>query len=192
MESLNSQEVMSHYVDIALLPDAEISVSVLMNAVYSKLHKALCDLRSTAIGVSFPRYEVTLGNLLRIHGAEADLARLQQVNWLGGMAGYCSVSAVLAVPNGVKFRTVSRKRSTMSQSKLRRLVSRRDIADEDVKRYKVKMLETSLVDPYLELTSASTGQKYRRHVEFGPLLDEPVAGVFDQFGQSRAATIPWF
>lgn len=183
---------MNHYLDIKLFPDAEIASSVLMNAVYIKLHKVLCDLGSTAIGVSFPKYGVTLCDLLRLHGNEARLSALRQPNWLGGMSGYCTLSEIKEVPADTKHRTISRKQTTMSQSKLNRLLKRGSITEEDVKNYKAKMFTKGLDNPYVELVSGSNGQRHRRYIEFGPLLDKPVPGSFDQFGLSKTATVPWF
>jgi len=183
---------MSYYRDVKLLPDAEISTSVLMNAIYVKLHKSLYDLSSNSIGVSFPKYKITLGNVLRLHGGESDLAELQQKNWLGGMSGYCQVSEVMPVPDGVRHRTISRKQSNMSQSKLNRLIKRGSISEEEAKQYKAKMFSKGLDNPYIELQSGSNGHRHRRYIEFGELVDNAVAGEFDQFGLSKTATVPWF
>ena len=183
---------MNSYFTISILPDAEMPGTVIMNAIYSKLHKALYDLKATAIGVSFPAYQVTLGDLLRIHGNTNDLENLQKLNWLGGMIGYCKVSEIKQVPADTKFRTVSRKQSTMSQSKLKRLMKRGSISEEEIKAYKAKMLSKGLDNPYVELVSGSNGNKHCRYIEFGELLDKPVEGEFDQFGLSKTATVPWF
>ncbi|VEG92576.1 type I-F CRISPR-associated endoribonuclease Cas6/Csy4 [Legionella spiritensis] len=183
---------MDHYSDISILPDPEFPVSVLMNALYSKLHKALCDLRSTSIGVSFPKYNILLGNVLRIHGKKVVLQELQDLNWLGGMNGYCALSPVLSVPAHTKFRTISRKQTTMSQSKLRRLIKRSSIMEDEIKQYKAKMFSKVLDNPYVELVSGSNAQKHRRYIEFGELVDQPIPGEFDQFGLSKTATVPWF
>jgi CRISPR-associated endonuclease Csy4 len=66
---------MNCFFNITLLPDAEMAPTVLMNAIYAKFHKVLCDLKSTSIGISFPKYQVTLGNILRVHGCEFDLKK---------------------------------------------------------------------------------------------------------------------
>lgn len=183
---------MNYYIDIKLLPDAELSAPVLMNTIYSKLHKALCDIGSKAVGVSFPKYKGVLGNILRLHGSQSDLATLQKKSWLGGMSGYCQQSDIQLVPTGTKFRTVSRQQPTMSAAKLRRLTKRGSITEEDIKSYKAKMFTKGLDNPYVELISGSNGQRHRRYIEFGPLLDKPVSGSFDQFGLSKTATVPWF
>ena len=184
---------MNNYFNITLLPDAEMPVTVLMNAICAKLHKSLCDSHSTAIGISFPKYAVTLGNVLRIHGSEADLQKLHDENWLGGMKGYCKFGEVSVVPADAKHRIVSRKQATMSQSKLNRLLKRGSITEDKVKAYKSKMFaEKGLNNPYLDFVSGSNGQRHRRYIELGTLLDAPVAGEFDQFGLSKTATVPWF
>ncbi|KMQ50432.1 CRISPR-associated protein, Csy4 family [Chitinispirillum alkaliphilum] len=183
---------MDYYFDVLILPDTEFPPAILMNSLYTKLHKALWDLKSTTIGVSFPRCKVTLGNLLRIHGTDSDLRELQAQNWIGGMSGYCKVSEILPVPKNANFRTVSRKQPNMSQSKLNRLIKRGSIPEDEIKQYKAKMFSKGLDEPYVELVSKSNSHKHRRYFEFGELQETPTLGVFDQFGLSKTATIPYF
>ncbi len=183
---------MNHFIDIKLLPDPEFPATILMNAIYTKLHKALADLNATTIGVSFPEYKLKLGNLLRIHGNESDLNNLQKQDWLGGMKGYCKTDKMASVPDSVKHRTISRKQPTMSESKLRRLIKRGSVSEAEAKQYRAKMFSKGLDDPYIELQSASNGHRHRRYIEFGELLDDPVDGEFDSFGLSKTATVPWF
>ena len=144
---------MDHFVDIKIKPDAEMRENVLLNKVYSKLHKALYSLNSTEIGVSFPRYNVMLGDVIRLHGTETKLTELQNTNWLGGLSGYCVISTVHAVPSDVTYRTISRKQANMTEAKLRRLIKRNSISAEETKGYKAKMFQQGLDNPYLELES---------------------------------------
>lgn len=183
---------MNHYVNIVIKPDAEMRENVLLNKVYTKLHKALCEKKSTDVGVSFPRYRVLLGNLIRVHGDEARLLELEAMSWLGGLSGYCDVSGVQRVPDDVVYRTISRKQSNMTEAKLRRLIKRGSILPEAVKAYKATMFDKGLDNPYLELESNSSGHRHRRYIQFGELKSKPVKGVFDQFGLSKATTVPWF
>ncbi|MDQ6991106.1 MAG: type I-F CRISPR-associated endoribonuclease Cas6/Csy4 [Mariprofundaceae bacterium] len=183
---------MKHYIDVQLKPDEEMRENVLLNKVYTKLHKALCTMKATDIGVSFPQYHVKLGDVIRIHGSDDKLAELQAMNWLGGLAGYCGVGDVSPIPTQAKFRTVSRIQSNMTESKSRRLIKRGSLPPEDAKQYKAKMFSKGLDNPYLELESGSNGHKHRRYIQLGELLDNPVAGEFDQFGLSKVATVPWF
>ncbi len=183
---------MKFYIDIKLLSDDDIPIYFLRNKVYIKLHKTLFTLKSTEIGVSFPQYKIKLGDILRIHGTEKKLEMLQAGNWLGGLAGYCNVTSIQKIPDDVAYRTVSRKQSNMTEAKLRRLIKRNSISQDEIKGYKEKMFQQGIDNPYLELESASNGNKHRRYIEFGDLLAESRLGEFDQFGLSKTATIPWF
>jgi len=183
---------MEHYVDIRILPDAEMRENVLLNKVYSKFHKALCDLDANDIGVSFPEYRVKLGSLMRIHGSKQRIEALQALHWLGGLSGYCKVGDILPVPSATKYRVISRIQSNMTEAKLRRLMKRGSMTAEEARAYKAKMFAQGMDNPYLELESSSNGHKHRRYIQFGELLDSYTEGEFDQFGLSKAASIPWF
>ncbi|KID56007.1 CRISPR-associated protein Csy4 [Pseudoalteromonas luteoviolacea] len=183
---------MDSYIEITIKPDTEMRENVLLNKVYTKLHKALFTLKSDCIGVSFPNYQVKLGRVMRIHSNDAMLHDLTGLNWLGGLVGYCDVSDIQAVPSGCEYRTVSRIQSTMSHSKLKRLIKRGSISDEQVKSYKAKMFTKGFDNPYFELESGSNGHKHRRYLQFSEIKKSPVQGCFDQFGLSKSATVPWF
>lgn len=183
---------MKYYQCLKLKPDEESPVYFLRNVCFTKLHKALHTLKSTDIAISFPNYKVKLGDVIRLHGTESRLTELQDTNWLGGLSGYCDVSEIRAIPDEMKHRNISRIQSNMTASKLRRLIKRGSINAEEAKQYKAKMFTQGLDNPYLELDSASNGNKHRRYIQFGELLDNPIAGEFDQFGLSKTATVPWF
>ena len=172
---------MKHYIDILIKPDEEMRENVLLNKVYAKFHKALFTLQSKEIAISFPQYKVILGKILRIHGTESKLTELQATKWLGGLAGYCKVSAIQTIPEKVVYRTISRKQSNMTEAKLRRLIKRGSISQDEIKGYKAKMFQQGLDNPYLELESTSTGHKHRRYLVFGELEQSVNMGRFDFF-----------
>ena len=183
---------MDSYIEIALKPKAKTASNVLLNQVYTRLHKAIVVLKASNIGVSFPQYKVLLGKKCRIHSHQKTLNQLATLNWLGDVIDECHLSEITAVPENCQYRTISRIQSTMTNAKLRRLIKRRALNAEEIKQYQVTMLAKGLDHPYLELESGSNGHKYRRYLQFGPLQTEPVAGEFDTFGLSQTATIPWF
>lgn len=192
---------MDYYFDIKILPDPEFKESVLMNALFKKLHKALFDMHSSDIGVSFPLYvknhrgknAKTLGGILRLHGSKQKLENLQYTNWVGPMKGFCRFSQIEVVPNDAKHRIINRWQNTMSISNLRRLKKRGSLKEEEEVAYLKKMENSWKTDlPYLEIQSGSNGHKHRRYLKMGELLDQPVDGDFNQFGLSKTATIPWF
>jgi CRISPR-associated endonuclease Csy4 len=183
---------MDHYIDIQIQPDDEMRENVLLNKVYSKLHKALFSLKANDIGVSFPEYRVKLGRTLRLHSTASRLTELQQLNWLGGLSGYCKNTAIQPIPAHVMYRTVSRIQATMTQAKLNRLIKRGTITEDRVKQYKAKMYGRGLDNPYLELESTSNGHQHRRYLAFGERCEISSLGEFDYFGLSKTATIPCF
>lgn len=185
-------EQMNYYLDIRIKPDAEMRENVLLNKLYTKLHKALFDIEATDIGVSFPNYKVTLGQTLRLHANEDRLVEFQKSNWIGGLSGYCQIAEIQVIPPQVTYRTVSRIQSTMSKAKLQRLIKRATIDLDDIKAYKAKMFEKGLNNPYLELESTSNNHKHRRYITFGELTNTAIIGSFDAFGLSKIATVPWF
>ena len=183
---------MTHYIDIKLIPNKEIRENVLLNQVYTTFHKRLYDLKSTDIAVSFPEYRLKLGKLFRIHGTKEALEKLNEKDWLGKYKAFCKVSDIISIPEKVQYRTVSRVQQNMTEAKLRRLIKRGTIPDEDIKKYRIKMLQGGLDNPYVELVSMSNGQLHRRFIEFGELQDTEIKGEFDLFGLSKVSTIPWF
>jgi len=183
---------MNHYIDITMNPDAEMRRNVLMNKVYTKLHKALFSLKATDIGISFPKCDTTLGRMLRIHGEKSRLFELQSTDWLGGLKGYCHIEQVKRIPERVIYKIISRKQPNMTQAKLNRLLKRGSVSSEMVKQYKAKMFKNGLNNPYLELKSASNGNKYRLYVAFSDANDPSKHSKFDYFGLSKDATVPWF
>jgi len=183
---------MESYIELKLNPDIEMPLNDLMNRVYSKLHKSLYDLTSCNVGVSFPAYRVTLGNIIRLHSTDDELENFKNKKWLGGMHGYCDMSDILAVPTDTQFRIVSRVQVNMSHSKLNRLIKRGSIPEDEIKHYKAKSFTKGIDNPYVEITSTSNGNKYRRFISFSELMDSPILGDFDHFGLSKSASIPWF
>ncbi len=108
------------------------------------------------------------------------------------MNSYCNISEVSPAPSVSQFLTVSRVQTTMSQSKLKRLLKRGSITADEVKNYKAKMFRNGPDNLYIELVSGSNGYRHRRYLSFGDLQNKPVFGDFDQFGLSKTATVPWF
>ncbi|WP_284603501.1 type I-F CRISPR-associated endoribonuclease Cas6/Csy4 [Dickeya dadantii] len=184
---------MDHYIEIRVLPDPEFSGVQLLSALFAKLHRALGQRATGAIGVSFPDAGKTLGERLRLHGSVQELAALEQTGWLKGLRDYTAITEALPVPAGVKHRTVRRVQVKSSAERLRRRAvnkGRMTVDEADARIPYTVEKRTSL--PYLPLRSLSNGQTFLLFVEHGPLQDKPVAGVFSSYGLSAVATIPWF
>ncbi len=188
---------MTHYIDIRLQPKKEIRENILLNQLYSAFHKQLYELKSNNIAVSFPEYRLKLGRLFRIHGSKENLEKLQSKEWLKKDITYYKLSDINAIPNKVKYRTVYRVQQNMTEAKLRRLIKRAkegkgNFNEEDIKKYRIKMYQGGLDNPYVELVSMSNRQLHRRFIAFGELQESEIKDGFDLFGLSKISTIPWF
>ncbi|EPJ47991.1 MAG: CRISPR-associated protein Cas6/Csy4, subtype I-F/YPEST [Osedax symbiont Rs1] len=184
---------MDSYIDIRINPDAEMRQNILLNKIFTKFHKVLCDLSANDIGVSFPEAKVLLGRLIRIHATASRLQELMATKWLGGLVGYCDCSDIKSIPNNTLHRRISRWQHNMSGSHLRRLIKRGSIADDEIKAYKAKMFAVQMTElPFLELESNTNGNHHRRYFQMTESQQEAIKGEFDYFGLSKTATIAWF
>ncbi|WP_166113008.1 type I-F CRISPR-associated endoribonuclease Cas6/Csy4 [Pseudoalteromonas sp. Z9A5] len=107
---------MKHYLDITLLPEADITLGFIWQKVYQQVHIALVDSKvgknESSIAVSFPRYNTKasgeqafpLGNQLRlIANDETQLAKLNIAKWLNRLEDYVHIKSIKPVPENVTY-----------------------------------------------------------------------------------------
>lgn len=188
---------MDHYQDIKILPDSEFPAPMLMNALFTKLHRMLVQLNSNTIGISFPRVDEKLprlGQILRLHGTGSRLQNLQAQNWLKGMRDHVDVAEITPVPSNAQYCRVRRVQVKSSAERLRRRYIKRHegVTESDVLGLIPSSVEKRLELPFLQLKSESTGQLFRLFIEHQQPQTQPVAGEFNSYGLSNKATVPWF
>lgn len=184
---------MNYYIDIKVLPDTEFSPSLLMNALFAKLHRALVEAGQGEVGVSFPQVQKTLGDTVRLHGSQGALQRLMRISWLKGLTDYTSVTAITTVPDNCKHRVVRRVQAKSSVDRMyRRSVRKGWLSTEEAEARMNAGKEQLLKLPFVQLKSHSSGQYFRLFIQHGKLLDSPVTGEFSAYALSDVATIPWF
>ncbi len=181
---------MDHYIDITVLPDPEFNTPTLMNAVYSKLHRALTALDGGRIGVSFPGLRKTPGPLLRIHSEQSTLNDLMGLNWIKGLSDYTEVAPVKPVPANVSYVSVQRVQNKLTAARVRRAVKRNSLTDEAAE----SMLDNRalLTQPFFRLQSQSTKQHFPLFIKQSDPKNQAVSGEFNAYGLSQGATVPWF
>lgn len=189
---------MDYYIDIRLRPDPDFPESMLMGALYNKLHRALFDLQAEELGVSFPGHKHgvrarTLGSHLRLHGTHKRLEQLMSMDWLTGMRDHTQVSEVLEVPADAQHITVARKQfNTGSESRAKRYAKRHSISEEEARSIYAKVAARRIELPFVQVNSRSTQQRFSLFIEHGKPQEKPVAGSFSHYGLSTNATVPWF
>lgn len=151
---------MDHYLEIKLPPDPEFVPTVLMNALFRKLHRALVELNNTGIGVSFPDVQPdrpTLGERLRLHGSADNLERLMARNWLTEMNDHVTLGELKHIPGKVSHRIVRRVQAKSSPERLRRrLIKRKGISEEEARRAIPDTMAKQLSLPFVVIKSRST------------------------------------
>jgi len=183
------------YLDIELRADPEFPPSLLMSALFGKFHRRLVEYGAGRIGVSFPDVGtgIALGERLRLHGSQADLQMLMNDNWLMGMRDHTVLGSISPVPVDARQRLVRRVQAKSSPERLRRrLIVRKGISEHDALLAIPDHAAEKLSLPYVVLKSRSTGQQFRLFVEHCPPQDKKVVGLFNTYGLSPSATVPWF
>ena len=171
-----------------------------MNALFTKLHRALVKDKELNIGVSFPRRPskgLGLGAVLRLHGTRLDLERLQASNWMQGMSGHVQIRGPVPVPAEHGFVSVRRVQAKSSGGARRRRKIKHFAEKEgvslDIAATRVSALKPKMLDlPFLQLRSQSTGQPFRLFIDQQPVEGEPEGGGFNRYGLSQTATLPMF
>ncbi len=184
---------MDYYVEIRLLLDPEFRETVLMNALYAKLHRTLVVEGHGEVGVSFPQAKKNLGDTMRLHGGQAALQRLMSLNWLKGLTDHTNVSGILPVPENCRYRIVKRVQAKSSIERLyRRSVKKGWVTAEEARKKIPVRKSQRLKHAFVQLKSHSTSQQFRLFIHHGELFDSPRKGKFSDYGLSGDATIPWF
>lgn len=187
---------MDHYQELRLLPDPEFPTTLLLNALFAKLHRALVGLPESRPGVSFPDYDATrpgLGDRLRIHGSAVILDALADRHWLSGMRDHVVIGSVTATPATEQNVQVRRVQAKSSPERLRRrLMRRHGLSEEAALARQPERAGARLSLPWLEVRSTSTDQRFRLFIQQKVCSGPPIPGTFNPYGLSRTATLPWF
>lgn len=188
---------MDSYIDIRVLHDPEFTCQTLLNALYGKLHRVLAEIKSTSIGVSFPRVDQkkpSFGNLLRLHGSRGMLEEVMKRNWLKGMRDHVDVTEVKAVPPKTSYVFVRRVQAKSNPDRLRRRLLRRHNISEEEARQRIpdSVSGKRLRLPFLRLRSHSTNQNFPLFIEHIKTQEHQEDDSFNTYGLSASATVPWF
>ncbi len=183
---------MDHYIDITVLPDPEFKATVLMNALYAKYHRVLGQVAKGNVGVSFPLHKKTLGEVLRLHGNQEQLKAIMANSWLKGLRDYTSVSKVQRIPSTVEYRTVARISRKSPENKRKRSIKKGWLTPEEAQTHIKDEPDFMIELPFAQLTSLSNKNIYKVFIEHGELTETPVTGLYNAYGLSKTATVPWF
>lgn len=197
---------MKYYIDITLLPDAEANLGFLWQKVFQQLHIALVENKiaenESAIAVSFPKYGhkvFPLGDKLRLLANEQE--QLKQINiekWLSRLIDYTHIKQIKEVPVTVnQFARFKRKqfKSNLIKEAKRRADYKGESLEVSLEHFKHYQTESSLA--FINMTSLSMERDisinriFKLFIE-REILEEQEQGLFNCYGLSKNATVPWF
>jgi CRISPR-associated endonuclease Csy4 len=185
---------MEFYKEIKLLPDPEFKETLLMNILFSHLHVALADKGNGGVGISFPHFDKTLGNVMRLHGTSQALERIEKLRWLKGLDDFMKDSDILQVPGNCSYRVVRRAQTKSSVERLyRRSVKKGWLTEAEAVIEIQKKQDKKLKFPFVQVKSQSTSKQFLLFIVHEKIKDTPQTGKFSAYGLSMTkATIPWF
>jgi len=212
---------MKSYIEITLLPDADIALGFLWEKVYQQVHLALAENKiskyQSAIAVSFPKYgdkPFPLGDKLRLLAqSEGQLQQLDIGIWLNRLTDYTHHTSIKAVPSNVNAFVCFKRKQFKSASKIEADIERRALYQSQKANRPIDEIRAGLLAqqydgkcdlPFVYMTSLSTSEatvpssrnKFRLFIEKED-VEKAQSGSFTCYGLSsrvhdKQATVPWF
>ncbi|PWQ97555.1 type I-F CRISPR-associated endoribonuclease Cas6/Csy4 [Leucothrix arctica] len=199
---------MKYYVELTLLPDADMSVYYLWERVYQQVHLALVEQKEAnnrlKIGVSFPDYRLekhSLGSKLRVFAeTKEQLSSLDLSRWLARLTDYVHCKDVKEVPSELKgygcFKRLFEKGSNerLARRRAKRLSISYDMAlayfESDKER---KQSEKEVYRfPFITMKSLGSGEKYPLTIGFSETSDLTMSEGFSTYGLASKSSVPLF
>lgn len=177
---------MKYYLEFKAKPSEDLAPEIIISQAFSLCHLEIVRLKSNDIGVSFPQADKSLGGVMRIHGSQSELESIERK--CSSLLDYCRINPCREVPSDCSWRVVKRIQPLMSASKIRRLVKRGSITEQEATKRLAMSPELSY--PYLQLRSSSTNQNFRIFVSQTPTDAPGEAAKYSSYGLGGA--VPWF
>ena len=190
---------MTHYIELTLLPNPEVSTSFLWSKLFTQLHLALVEMQDAdakaPVGVCFVDYRSgqnfgTLGSRLRLFAPnEATFQQLNLDKWLARLTDYIHIKSIKPIPEQVGFVTVNRSRAKPpSQKENAAYAKRRNISEaEALAHYENSNQLKNL--PFIKLKSLTNANDFSLTIEQKPAT-APQPGTFSTYGLSATSTVP--
>jgi CRISPR-associated endonuclease Csy4 len=188
---------MNSYFDIKAIPDPELLQSTVVGELMQALHKLLPKYEGR-IGVGFPGYgqSRTLGGIIRMHGSEQDLRKLEcEARDNSTVNSYALITPAEEIPGFIKGYAIYQRLHVKGASHYRRLEKRhkaRGTWTEQLEQDIAENYRQATICPHAGLRSLSTGQCFLLFVQQSK-CKEQMSGMFNAYGLSiDGANVPLF
>ncbi len=198
---------MQYYIEVTLLPDADMSVNHIWSKVFPQVHLALVEQKTSEgvslVGLSWPKYRYEkrvkmLGNKLRFFAeTKEQLEQLNLISHLSRLLDYVHVRSVDKIPEQVEgYGCFYRLNHDESNEKLaRRLVQKKGVSLEKAIRHYENRQPMLLDQPFIQMRSLKSHQTFKLFIHYEKQAEER-AGVFNAaYGVTQKTvktTIPIF
>ena len=192
---------MNVYVEITLLPGADIGHHFLWEKVYQQIHLGLADTQMSnglsAIGIAFPEYnaeQYQLGTKLRLFAQDQKmLENFNAKKWLNRLTDYVHITSIRNVPSNVT--SYVRYKRQQSKSNIERLARRKAKRERIEFEQALQLLkgrkEILIKAPFIKISSSSSGQNFQIFI-MKEHASERINNGFSCYGLSTTSTIPNF
>jgi CRISPR-associated endonuclease Csy4 len=192
---------MNCYLEITLLPDAEIGLHFLWEKVYQQLHLGLVEMQDgngkAPIGIALPAYNAEahqLGNKLRLLAETAgQLEGFNAQHWLSRLNDYVHLTGIRNVPDRIQtYACYPRIQPKSNNARLaRRKAKRENISFEQALAVLEKYPDKRTDAPYVWIKSQSSGERFRLFIGYVAVCERMGTG-FSAYGLSSQSSVPIF
>lgn len=192
---------MKFYVEITILPNAEVGHHFLWEKVFQQIHLGLVEMQDTnkvvPVGIALPEYDAerfSLGSKLRLFAeTENILQRFDTNKWLSRLKDYVRISQIQKVPDKVStFSCYKRQQTKTNKDRLARRKAKRlgisvEQAMKDMANFRDRLVKT----PFINMQSQSSGKSFRLFIE-KRAAHMAVNKGFNSYGLSIESALPDF
>jgi len=192
---------MKRYIEITLIPSAEINLYFLWQKVYKKIHLGFVEIQdpkgNIPVGVSFPQYNIEfhrLGCKLRLFSEDEEiLERLDVAKWLNRLTDYVDVTQICNVPQNItQYANFRRQQVKSGKERIARRKAKREGITVEQALEKLQGVDEQRVEtPFINMKSQSSDKQFRLFIEKVP-TDNFKLGMFNTYGLSKISTVPDF
>jgi len=188
---------MKHYIEMTLLPSADIELHFLWEKVYQQLHFALVESGKGEVAVSFPDYDYKrryLGAKVRLlSSSKAVLESIRVEQWFSRLLDYVHIARIRPVPDVAEHRVFRRVQTKSSIERLaRRYAKRNQLTEAEAQHFFKDKKEVCSSAPFIRMKSQSSGNCYRLMIASEASKQAQEEGQFSSYGLSSERTVPHF
>ncbi len=187
---------LTHYQEITIIPDSEITAYFIWSKLFTQLHIALADVKNehgiNSIGVSFPDYyydnksekSSKIGLKLRIFApSQNDLETLNLDKWLDRLSDYVHIKGIKEVDDkATGFVSVHRYRFKQIEIQAESLAKKMAISNEEAMAIVAKRKD-ELKLPFIQMRSETNQSHYPLQI-LQQSSGAEVAGGFNVYGMN--------